>query len=83
MSVETYTSAAFLLQLAMLVLLLGSSTHWAFSVTKEAKAKNSKVSFFMSAFFMLIVAAKLEKIVSLQKILLLWTKNSLKRRKPP
>ena len=51
MSVETYTSAAFLLQLAMLVLLLGSLTHWAFSVTKEAKAKNSKDSFFMSSFF--------------------------------
>jgi hypothetical protein len=49
----------------MRVLVAGSLTHWAFNVAKEAKVKNSKVSFFMSAFFMLIVAAKLEKIVSL------------------
>ena len=54
-------------QLAMRVLLVGSSTHWAFNVTMEAKAKNSKDSFFISTFFTLIVAAKLEKIVSLQQ----------------
>ena len=70
MSVETYTSAAFLLQLAIRVLLMGSSTHWACSVAKEVKAKNSKDSFFMCTFFMLYVAAKIEKIVSLQQNLL-------------
>ena len=48
MSVETYNSADPSLQLAMKVLFIGSSTHWALSVTKEAKDKMSKDSFFMS-----------------------------------
>ena len=61
MSVETYTSAAFLLQLARWVLLTGSSTHWAFSDTKEAKAKKSKNSFFISAVFYVEYCRKIIK----------------------
>jgi uncharacterized tellurite resistance protein B-like protein len=61
MSVETYTSAAPLAQLAIWVLLLGSSTHWAFNVTKEAKAKNSKESFFMSTVFYVDYCCKIRK----------------------